>query len=300
MAEVATNPRIEIPRLACVCCGKQTIQQARYCTHCQAPLEVSKAVHRRSVPPQFIPVLGPSGAGKTVFLGLLLDMLSKGLCSLRGLPNGPFSLRLQQETVSALEERRFPQKTPTESDNWKWVHCEVSSARKPSRVLDIVTPDLAGEAIAMEVEQEGTFPIIQSVVSRSVGLVILFDARRARDEGRIEDLFAMKLMTYLANACRPAGGSKAKRVSLPISIVLTKADCCPEALEDPAAFAAATMPGLVQACQRHLARHQFFACSVVGSHAMATDSYGRRMHVPLHVEPRGVMEPLEWIIKHIS
>jgi hypothetical protein len=36
---------------------------------------------------------------------------------------------------------------------------------------------------------------------------------------------------------------------------------------------------------------------VVGSSAIAVDGYGRRMHLPLHTEVRGIMEPLEWIMK---
>lgn len=299
MAEVTSSTRVEKPKLTCVCCDRRTLDQGSYCQHCRAPLEVSRAVVKRGAPPQFITVLGPSGAGKTVFLGMLLDMLSKGTCPLRGLPNGPFSLALQQETVGALQHRRFPEKTPTESEYWRWIHCEVSHARKPKRIVDIVTPDLAGEAISLEIEQENTYPLIRTLVSRSAGLLVLFDSRRARDEGRDEDFFAMKLMAYLANIYGNSAAPRWRKVQVPVAIVFTKSDAVPEALQDPEAFAASTMPGMVQACRRYFAQHCFFAAGVVGSYAMATDSYGRRMHIPLHIEPRGVVEPLEWIIKQL-
>ena len=259
-------------------------------------MEVSLAVAERGAPPRFLSILGPSGAGKTVYLGLLLDMLTKGSRGLRGVPNGPFSLAIQQETVRALQNHRFPEKTRAESDDWRWVHCEVAPANRPKRITDIVTPDLAGEAIALEVEHANTHPIIRSVISQSQGLILLFDSQRARDNGRDEDFFAMKLMSYLANVFGNGSPPKWRKIKVPIAVVFTKADTCPEAEEDPQGFAAATMPGLVQACSRHFAKHRFSAASIVGSYAMATDSYGRRSHMPLHVEPHGLLEPLEWMI----
>ncbi len=299
MTTATTKPSARSAQLTCACCEKSFAVQSLYCPECHAPAEVSKVVTERGTPPQFVSVIGPSGAGKTVYLGMLLDMLSQGTCSLRGLPNGPFSLEVQQETIRALEQQRFPEKTPSEADQWRWVHCEVAPAKRPKRIVDIVTPDLAGEAIALELEHENTHPVIRSVISKSRGLLILFDSAQARDDGRTEDIFAMKLVSYLANLFRGEGPLKWRKSRVPIAIIYTKADSCPEAMEDPQAFAKATMPGFVQGCERHFGRHRFFAAGIVGSYAMGVDGYGRRQHMPLHVEPRGIIEPLEWLMEQV-
>lgn len=294
MVEVATKAPKTVDDTTCVVCAAETPSSNDFCHSCHAPVEISHAVARRGAPPRFLPILGPSGAGKTVYLGLLLDMLSKGSGSLKGIPNGPFSLAVQQETVSALENRRFPDKTRSEADDWRWVHCEVAPARRPRNVTDIVTPDLAGEAIALEITRPGSYSIIKSVVSQSAGLILLFDSQRARDNGRDEDLFAMKLLSYLENTLAQQHTTR-RKLSIPLAIVFTKSDACAEASADPAEFAATTMPGLTQTCQRRFANHRFFAAGMVGSYAIATDGYGRRSRVPLHVEPRGILEPLEWV-----
>ncbi len=299
MVKAAPNPEVRDPQIDCACCDQSVATRHMFCPNCHAPMEVSQVVASRGAPPQFITLLGPSGAGKTVYLGLLLDMLSKGNCPLRGLPNGPFSLAVQQETIDALQKQRFPEKTPSEADQWRWVHCEVSATKRPKRVIDIVTPDLAGEAIALELEHENAHPVIRSVISKSCGLLVLFDSGRARDDGRTEDIFAMKLISYLANVYQGDGSFRRRKCKVPLSIILTKSDSCPEASSDPAEFAAATMPGLVQGCRRHFSRYQFFASGIVGSYAMGIDGYGRRLHMPLHVEPHGILEPLQWLMERL-
>ncbi|MBX3438739.1 MAG: hypothetical protein KF861_14690 [Planctomycetaceae bacterium] len=299
MIKTASSGETREAQISCACCDHSIALRHLFCPNCHAPMEVSQAVASRGAPPRFLTLLGPSGAGKTVFLGVLLDMLSKGSRPLRGLPNGPFSLAVQQETIDALQKQRFPEKTPSEADQWRWVHCEVSSTKRPKRVLDIVTPDLAGEAIALELEHENSHPVIRSVIGKSAGLLVLFDSGRARDDGRTEDLFAMKLISYLANVYRASGPLQRRKCSVPLSIILTKSDSCPEALRNPEEFAAAAMPGLVQGCRRHFAHYRFFASGIVGSYALGLDGYGRRLHMPLHVEPHGILEPLEWLMEQL-
>jgi hypothetical protein len=294
MGPLATEANRKVDTVSCVVCSVRTPANGAFCQWCHAPIEISQAVTRRGTPPRFLPILGPSAAGKTVYLGLLLDMLSKGSGSLRGVPNGPFSLAVQQETIRSLQKRRFPDKTRSEADDWRWVHCEVSPANRPRRITDIVTPDLAGEAIAMEVDRPGSYPIIGSVVLKSAGIIVLFDSQRARDNGREEDLFAMKLISYLENTLTSAR-PRWRKHPMPLAVVYTKCDACPEATRDPHRFAAATMPGLVQSCSRHFTQSRYFATGMVGSYAVATDGYGRRSRIPLHVEPHGVLEPLEWV-----
>jgi hypothetical protein len=242
-------------------------------------------------------VLGASNAGKTVYLGVLLDILSKGTKRMSGLATGAFSVALQEQTTTTLQNRRFPEKTPSESDEWKWVHCEVTSRKRSENYVDIITPDFAGEAIASEIEQPESQPAIRSVIQQSRGLMVLCDSIRVRDVGLGEDLFAIKLASYLVNAHAPPAGTKGRqKCDLPIAVVFTKADSCPEARADATNFAESNLPRLVQFCERQFTRYKFFASSVVGSSATLIDGYGTQTQIPFHIEPCGVIEPLEWII----
>ena len=78
------------------------------CGRCFAPAEVIDSIRTRDRPPSFIGVLGPSGVGKTVYLGMLLDLLARGAGGLSGLARGPFSVALHRTLVLALERQRFP------------------------------------------------------------------------------------------------------------------------------------------------------------------------------------------------
>ena len=292
----------------CACCDQRLSDQDEYCGECQTPASLSRTVATRVGAQRFISVLGASNAGKTVYLGLLLDILSKGPEEFRGLATSAFSVDLQEQVVTALERRTFPEKTPSEADAWKWLHCQISvdetnkSSKKNktnTRHIDLVSPDFAGEAIAMEVNQAGLYPAIQQVVAKSSGLLILCDSIRVRDAGSGEDLFAMKLASYIAQLHGLASdGCRGRAAGPSVAIVFTKCDGCPEAIEDPSVFAANNTPRLFEFCRRTFPRHAFFAASVAGSSGVLADSSGRQMRVPFHIHPRGVIEPLQWIISH--
>ena len=283
----------------CVCCETQMSSLDSYCPECQTPSEISNSLISRGKRPHFISVVGASNAGKTVYLGLLLDVLCGGAQKLKGIPNGTFSISLQEQVVGALERRTFPDKTPTESDLWKWLHCVVtdSSTRKPKEV-DFVAPDFAGEAVAAELEQPGLYPAVSHIISRSSALLLLCDSMAVRDAGSREDLFAMKLGSYISQVQGLADLSSKKDLSPAVAVVFTKSDRCPEAAEDPNRFMANNMPRFLDYCQRNFTRHKVFAASVVGAAGVVSDTSGFVQQVPLHIEPRGVIEPLHWAIQN--
>src|SRR5262245_55916163 len=167
------------------------------CGTCHAPAKVIESIFYRDRPPRFVGVLGPSGVGKTVYLGMLLDLLSRGAGGLHGLARGPFSLILHRNLILALERQRFPEKTPTEPDRWHWVHCEVSSGGRRKPVFDVVTPDVAGEAVSAEIDHPGANPTVRAVIERCSALVILADILEVVADGQGQELFAMQLITYL-------------------------------------------------------------------------------------------------------
>lgn len=284
--------------LDCACCDQRLSERDDYCPECLTPSSLSHTVATRLGRQSFISVLGASNAGKTVYLGLLLDILSKGPDEFRGMATSAFSVDLQEQVITALERRTFPEKTPSEADLWKWLHCQISMAGpKDTRYVDLISPDFAGEAIAMEVNQAGLYPAIKHVVGKSSGLLILCDSMRVRDSGSGEDLFAMKLASYIAQLHGLSSDASKGRTSGPaVAIVFTKCDGCPEAIEDPTAFAANNTSRLFEFCRRTFSRHAFFAASVAGSSGLVSDSSGRSMRLPFHIQPQGVIEPLQWIV----
>lgn len=279
--------------VTCCCCGGRTSAQSEFCVTCHVPLAISESARARGITPQFIPILGGSGAGKTVYLGMLLDMLSKGLHEVTGQANNSFSVAVQQETLASLERRRFPDKTVCEADEWNWVHCEVQArSRRSKHPFDLVAPDLAGEAVSMELDHPDSVPIVKTCVSNAFAVILLIDALKARDHSTDEDLLATKIATYIyCNSRR--NGLVRKGAGIPMAVVFTKTDLCREAALDPEKFARHNLPVLYSYAERNLPRRKFFAASVVGSVTRVSDENGD-YRLPLHVQPTGIIEPLAW------
>jgi hypothetical protein len=262
------------------------------CPRCFAPAEVIRSIVARDRPPRFVGVLGPTNVGKTVYLGMLLDLLSRGAGGLYGVSHGSFSLELHRNLILSLERQRFPSKTPSEPDRWQWVHCEVSRGRKGSE-CDIVTPDMAGEVVASELANPRTHPTVRALIGKCSALIVLADILHLVAEGQSQELFAMQLISYL-DSVRPS--SRRAKVEIPVAVVFTKADLCDDPIQDPDAFARANAPALWRLCENRLEHHRFFASGVAGSAARLVDQDGGESLVPLRIEPRGIIEPLSWLL----
>jgi hypothetical protein len=253
---------------------------------------VIRSIASRETAPRFVGVLGPTNVGKTVYLGMLLDMLSRGAGGLSGVACGAFSLELHRNLILALERQRFPAKTPSEPDRWQWVHCQVSAGKKGPE-CDIVTPDVAGEVVAAELASPKSYPTVRALIGKCSALIVLADILQVVADGQSQELFAMQLISYL-DSLRLT--KKRAKVEVPVAVVFTKADLCEEPILDPSAFARANAPGLWRLCDARLARYRFFASGVAGSAAKLIDRDGRESLVPLRVEPRGIIEPLAWLL----
>ncbi len=279
--------------LACPLCEGHVIEGST-CGQCYAPAEVIRSIYSRGCQPRFVGVLGPSGAGKTVFLGMLLDLLARGMGGLHGVARGPFSLALHRNLILALERQRFPGKTPSEPDRWQWVHCEVADG-KGRPLLDLVTPDVAGEAVMSEIESPGTFPTVRALINRCAGLVVLADVPQVVAGGQEQELFAMQLLTYLMSLHATRRG----RIEIPIALVFTKTDLSEQPIDDPAAFARSHVPGLWRLCESRLKRFRTFCSGVAGSCGRLMARDGDEVLVPLRVEPKGILEPFAWIASQL-
>lgn len=282
--------------LPCLICETQNPGEAIVCSNCFAPMALIQEAIAQDRDPCITTVIGDSNVGKTVYLGMLLDMLSKRADDYDAVPKGAYSVNLQHTVISYLAERRFPPKTAVEADQWHWAYYQVFDRRDKSTVYDLVMPDMAGEAIAAEVAAPSTFTIIRSLLEKSSGAILLVDAALAGAGSSQPDFFALKLMSYLDGVL---SDGKSKKLATPVAIVLSKADYSPDCFDDPRAFAETNLNRLWNICQNRFANFEFFATSVVGSLGYGSDEFDNVVPYPLHVAPRGILEPFEWILSKL-
>ena len=181
--------------LPCYICEAENKQDADLCHHCHAPLALARQNEGVKVKPEMIAVLGSAGAGKTVYLGMLMDMLSSQTDGLEMLARGAFLISMQQNTMSAFSRCEFPAKTPSEPDRWNWVHCQVKEGK---RQFELITPDMAGEAITTEMEHPDSFPVIRLMLDKSAAVAVLIDAIQTEKTGNEQDFVSMKILSYLS------------------------------------------------------------------------------------------------------
>ena len=282
--------------IPCYICEGQNNFDSEFCRYCSAPMALAHQASRQKIQPRMIAVVGGSGVGKTVYLGMLMDMLSRQPDRLQLLARGAFSITLQQTTMAALARCQFPEKTPNEPERWNWVHCQVRRPRQ-RHPLDLIMPDMAGEAVLEEIDHPHSFRVISSFLNKCAAAIILIDAAKLREGGRNQEFFTMKLTSYLGelDAASPRGWSKK-----PVALIFSKADQCEECIADPAAYAKDRAAGLWQQCRERFGRHQFFAASVAGACAYRQTRIEGRVQVPLRVEPHGIVEPFEWVLNQLK
>lgn len=254
----------------CYICGGGNNFDAELCRHCQAPMALAHQANAQKIRPKMIAAIGPSGAGKTVYLGMLTDMLSRQVEPMQMLARGAFSIGLQQTTMASLSKCEFPPKTPSEPDRWNWVHCQV--LRRKQRPVEVILPDLAGEALMEEVDHPHTYAVIHEFLSKCSGVMIMVDGARIERGEAEEDFQTMKLISYL---CELKYENKQPWGTRPVSVVFTKGDQCASCFEDPQLFARQHAPGIFQQCRERLARHRFFAVGVAGATGFRNEFQGR-------------------------
>lgn len=278
--------------ISCYICETDNTFDSEFCTHCLAPMALSHQANSQKIHPRMVAVVGASDVGKTVYLGMLMDVLSRQPERMQLLVRGAFSITLQQTTLSALARCEFPQKTPNEPDRWNWVHCQIRQPHR-RRLLELIMPDMAGEAVLEEVDHPHTFRIVRSFLQKCTAAMILIDTVKLKEGTREQDYFTMKLLSYLSELSDGAKDGWSKR---PVALIFSKADQCEECLEDPAAYAKAHVAGLWQHCQERFGCHKFFAAGVAGACAWHESMTEGRVQVPLRIEPRGIVEPFEWLL----
>jgi len=282
---------------ACLICETVNEPDTVVCTTCGAPMSLVQDSMAQEREPSIITVIGDSNVGKTVYLGMLLDMLSKRADDFDAVPKGAYSVNLQHTVVSYLGARQFPPKTAMEVDEWQWAYYQVSHKNYGENIYDLVMPDMAGEALAAEVASPNTFAVIRSLLSKSAGAIMLVDAAMAAAGSPQPDFFALKLMTYL-DGVSPT--KRNQKIQTPVAVVLSKSDYCPECCDSPRSFAKTNLNRLWNMCENRFARFDFFAASVVGALGYGSDDAQNVVPYPLHVAPRGILEPFEWVLNQLD
>ena len=288
------SPASTVP---CLICETQNDMEAQICDNCGAPMALIHDAVVQERDPSIITVIGDSNVGKTVYLGMLLDMLSKRAEDFNAVPRGAYSVNLQHNVISYLGARHFPPKTAMEVDEWQWAYYQISKHGRNDTVYDLVMPDMAGEALASEIASPNTFTVIRSLLTKSVGAILLVDAAQAGAGSPQPDFFALKLTSYLDGVMTR---KRDKRMNTPIAVVLSKADYCPECFDDPRGFAKANLNRLWNMCDNRFQHFEFFATSVVGALGYGTDESENVVPYPLHVAPRGILEPFEWLLGRLA
>lgn len=284
--------------VTCLICEAENTIDATLCQHCSAPMALVHDALAQQREPRIVSVVGESNVGKTVYLGFLLDMLTQRAGDFEAVPKGAYSVDLQQTVISHMARRKFPPKTPMETDQWHWAYYQIRRRKDPNKLFDFVMPDMAGESLMAEVASPRTLHVISNLVYKSAGLLLLVDAALAANGSSQPDFFALKSLSYIDQL---SGTPRDQTVETPIAIVLCKADHCPECFNDPRKFAEANLSRVWNMCEARFARVEFFACSVVGSlgYAVPTTDEGFVTPIPLHTALHGVLEPFEWIIEQL-
>lgn len=296
MTTLTSSKLAQSTKIPCLVCENPNALDALACSTCGAPMALIQEALAQERDPCIVTVVGESNVGKTVYLGMLLDMLTQRADNFEAIPKGAYSVNLQHTVISYLAARHFPPKTPMEVDEWHWAYYEVSPRKRNAKVCDLVMPDMAGEALAAEVATPKTFTAIRSLLQKSAGAILLVDAAMAAAGSTQPDFFALKLLTYLDGIM---ASKKRGKIQTPVAIVLSKADYCPECFDDPRLFAEANLNRLWNMCKSRFASFDFFAASVVGSLGYGTDDSDNVIPYPLHIAPRGILEPFEWILSRL-
>lgn len=281
--------------LDCVVCGFENSSSTERCCRCAAPMAIARSCVRSKRRPKMIAVLGAPGAGKTVYLGMLMDMLVRRVGGLRATVCGPYSIGLQQATTTALASGYYPDKTSIDPEQWHWVHCHVECSRRRKKT-ELVLADVAGEAWRQEADKPGAFAALGPLLSRCSGLLIVADAQRLHAGDHADDFVTLKLLSQFGDQRRE---NRRRAGRTPLALVFTKADGRQSCLEDPDSFAESHAEALLRDCQSRFPNTRVFGASIAGASAVRSIGAHRR-EAPLRIEPHGVVEPLGWLLSQIG
>ena len=132
---------------------------------------------KKKLAPQLIVTLGADGVGKTVYLGMLLDLLNRQQDRCEISSCDAQSVSIQQSTIAALSRNEFPESTSQVDEEWKWAHLRLSQRVRRAK-LDVFMADIAGRAILKEIDNPGTHALIGPMMAKATSAMLIVDAAR--------------------------------------------------------------------------------------------------------------------------
>lgn len=282
----------------CLICGFENSSATERCCRCAAPMAIARACAKSKRRPQVLAVVGAPGAGKTVYLGMLMDMLIRRVGGIRATVCGPYSIGLQQATTTALASGYYPDRTSSDPEQWHWVHCHVECSRG-RRSTELVLADISGDAWRQEADRPGTHAALGPLLGKCSGMMIVADAQRLHAGDHTDDFITLKLLSQLSENQRAEKRIARRANRTPLALVLTKADGRQSCLDDPQAYAESHAEALLRDCEGRFPNTRVFGASVAGASAVRCVG-GRRREAPLRVEPQGVVQPLGWLLSQMN
>lgn len=280
--------------VSCFVCDGGNRHDAGRCRHCHAPLALTyQATARQAVKPQMLAILGPSGAGQTSYLGMLCDCLARQQEAVNAVFRGAFSVSLQQQVVASLVSQNFPASTSGTPELWHWNHVQITESRS-RRVRELIFPDMPGAVMERELNDD-TSPCTRALLNKCAGAVILLDTERIERGDPGPDFFAMKLLSYLGELGTSRNVAWRGK---PVAFLFTKVDRSQACYDAPREYAETHAPGLFRQASSSLDRFKFFATSIAGA-TLNLEADGAPLSIPLRIEPRGISEPMTWLLKHL-
>lgn len=272
-------------QVRCIVCGGDNMYDADRCRHCGAPMAIStRAADSRRELPHFVAALGGANSGKTTYLSMMVDILSRRANDPQLIARGAFSVGHLRDMVHQLRHCRFPVSTSEKPETWNWLHGTLRRERKSP--IDIVIPDFGGEAVIAEVESPRNNAIIRSFLRQSRAAIIFIDAARLAAGDSTPDYETMRTISYLSEL---PSRSKKEIYQSPVAIVFTKADQLEVAMTAEE-FAIEKASGVIRHCKERLRQFAFFFASVTSRTILEGDT-----PIPLRVEPRGIEAPIAWL-----
>lgn len=110
----------------------------------------------------------------------------------------------------------------------------------------------------------------------------------------------MKILSFLREVECARTRRNLRRAALPLAIVFTKADQCEACFDSPESFAHMHATGMLRHLQERFNNYRMFAAGVAGACAFRELVGEGRRRIPLRVEPRGIVEPLQWMLTQLS
>lgn len=244
-----------------------------------------------------IALIGPSGAGKTVYLTMLFKELESGAA--RGLIFAPYGRATTEEVsrnLMLMANGRFPPRTPQEKHTF-YQAVAIYRRRFLPRRYRIQIADYAGEHLdTLDPEADVWLhqtDFFEYVVSAD-GLLIMIDCERLL-LGRTEEISILenRVIAALHTLIEKRSDDPTTKLRIPVGLVFSKADILseePNSYDHQISSISGALERLISVCESRCAFFRVFVVSSLGSTPEDPEIPPKRLR------PKNVLTPLLWLL----